>query len=360
MQEFQTSKRNFHQHRLVDVQPRDLNDGEVRAKIDRFAFTANNITYAVAGDQIRYWEFFPAQGDEPEAWGIIPVWGFADVSESKHPDIPVGDRLFGYFLPSQELIMRPAKTNDAMFIDGSAHRAELPIGYNIYRRVLNEPGYSRAQDDERILLFVLHLTAFCIQTMLQDNDWFGAEQVIVVSASSKTSSGLGFGLLNDANAPTAIGLTSKGNLELVNTMGAYDQAYDYDNIDSIDASKPTVIVDMSGNIPLLSRLHQHLGNNMKFTSNVGLTHWDQPRDGEGIIRERSKMFFAPSVIQKGIQDLGQSEWDKRSFSYVGQTIAKSRDWLRIKELHGLAGLESVYESVCSGKNDPSEGLVIKM
>ena len=49
-------------------------------KVDRFAFTANNITYAEIGDKLGYWRFFPA----PEGWGHVPVWGFAEVIESRH------------------------------------------------------------------------------------------------------------------------------------------------------------------------------------------------------------------------------------------------------------------------------------
>ena len=82
MQEFQTNKANLTQARLQETPVHTLGDGEVRVKVDRFAFTANNITYAVMGDQLRYWQFFPPNGDEPEKWGIIPVWGFGDVVES--------------------------------------------------------------------------------------------------------------------------------------------------------------------------------------------------------------------------------------------------------------------------------------
>ncbi len=364
MQEFQTSKHDYSEHRLVDVNPGDLNEGQVRAKIDRFAFTANNITYAVAGERIRYWDFFPPQGDKQNDWGIIPVWGFADIVESKCQELPIGERLFGYFLPSQELVMRPTSINQATFIEASPHRTELPVSYNVYRRVLNEANYASEHDDQRMLLYVLHLTAFCIQEMLRKNDWFGAEQILVISASSKTSSGLGFGLVNDETAPTAIGLTSKRNLSLVDSMQAYDQALTYDDIDSIDASKATVIVDMSGNAPLLIKLHQRLADNMRFTCKVGLTHWDQAAelgsDSVGMINERSKMFFAPAVIQQGIQELGQQEWDRISMAYVQNTIGKTQAWLQFKYLDGLDGLASVYESVCNGNNDPSEGLIIKL
>ena len=360
MQEFQTNKSNFHEHRLVDVEQRELANGEVRAVVDRFAFTANNITYAVAGEQIRYWEFFPPNGENAEQWGIIPVWGFADIHESKCDELAVGERLFGYFLPSQELIMRPSRVSPAAFIEASEHRAELPISYNLYRRVLAEPDYAREHDNERILLYVLHLTSFCIQDMLQANNWFDAEQVVILSASSKTSSGLAYGLSAADNAPPAIGLTSAGNISLVESMGAYQQAFAYDDIESIDAERPTVIIDMSGNTDLMSRLHQHLGEQMRFTSSVGITHWQQPRDVDGIINERCQQFFAPTHIQEGMKRLGQEEWERRSFAYVMHSMSKSRNWLRIKELEGLGGLTSIYQDVCAGTNDASEGIIIKM
>ena len=55
-------------------------------RVDRFAFTANNITYAVLGDELKYWQLFPA----PHGFGNIPVWGFGDVIASKHPGVAVG------------------------------------------------------------------------------------------------------------------------------------------------------------------------------------------------------------------------------------------------------------------------------
>ena len=35
-------------------------EGEVLLEVDAFAVTANNVTYAVVGDQLGYWNFFPA------------------------------------------------------------------------------------------------------------------------------------------------------------------------------------------------------------------------------------------------------------------------------------------------------------
>ena len=52
-----------------------LQDGEILVSIDKFALTANNVTYAVFGDMIGYWRFYPTAGD----YGIVPAWGYATV-----------------------------------------------------------------------------------------------------------------------------------------------------------------------------------------------------------------------------------------------------------------------------------------
>lgn len=361
--EFQTNKADITQSRIVETDKSAITDGEAVVKIERFAFTANNITYAAMGDHLQYWQFFTPHtdnGDSAEQWGIIPVWGFADVIESNSDELPVGDRLFGYFLPADELVIKPIKVTNSSLTDGSAHRAKLPPSYNSYQRVNNEPGYDRAHDNQRVLLGVLHLTSFCLYDLLQSNEWYGAEQVVIISASSKTSIGLAYGLNEDKKAPAVIGLTSEHHLDFVNSIDAYDSVLSYDNLEQIDASKPTVIVDMSANAEVLSRLHKHLGDTMRFTSNVGLTHWDEPRQTKGIIAERSEQFFAPSYIQQLIKQWGPKEFNQRSIQYIMKCAAKTSTWLTIKELDGVEGLSEVYKDICDGKIAADEGLVVVM
>lgn len=360
VQEFQTNKADLTQSRIVKASKATIKDGEILAKVDRFAFTANNITYAVMGDQLCYWQFFAPNGENADQWGIIPVWGFADVIESNSDDILVGERLFGYFPPANELVLSPIRVNSLSLMDGSDHRAHLPPSYNLYQRVNNEPGYNPAYDNLRMLLAVLHLTAYCLLDMLKSNNWYGAEQVIIISASSKTSIGLAYGLDEDKDAPTVIGLTSTHNLDFVNSLDTYDSVLSYDNLEQIDASRPTVIVDMSANFAVLSQLHSHLGDNMRFTSNVGLTHWEEPRQMKGIIKERSEQFFAPSYIQKLMKELGAEEFNKRTGQYIMQCAAKTSSWLNVKELDGIAGLSEVYKDVCKGNIPANEGLVVVM
>ena len=95
-----------------------LSEGAVRLRIESFSVTANNITYAVIGDVFGYWNFFPAEGD----FGVVPMWGHAIVEESRHPDIAVGERVYGYLPMGAHLDVLPGKISQSGFTDMAAHR----------------------------------------------------------------------------------------------------------------------------------------------------------------------------------------------------------------------------------------------
>lgn len=361
--EFQVNKRNLTESRLVEVDfdvDTPLAKGELLLKIDKFGFSANNITYGVIGEQLGYWQFFPPGGEDTQDWGILPVWGFSDVIKSNVEGVEIGERLFGYFPPAGYLKMQNVNASEFRLIDGAEHRSKLPPGYNTYRRVNAEPGYKPEMDNLRMLLWPLHITSFCLWDSLRDRDWFGAKQVIVVSASSKTSLGLGYALSDDDTAPQSIGLTSSRNKSWVEGLGIYDSCVTYDRLDELNPSLPTAIVDMSGNSELLAKLQSRLGDNMKYCINVGLTHWDEAGKDSGIDESKREMFFAPAHIQKRLKDWGMAGFEQKSSAFMYQSSVRSTDWLRIHQLQGAEGLASVYADVCAGKISPEQGLAISM
>ncbi|MEX3011176.1 DUF2855 family protein [Hoeflea sp. TYP-13] len=360
VQQFQVRKDDLSSHRLVRQEVPELEDGEVLVKVDRFGLTANNITYGVVGERIGYWNFFPPADNDDGGWGIIPVWGFADVVASQAPDVPVGERLYGYFPMATHLVMRPDRVSETRLSDAAAHRAALPPVYNSYMRLAGQPGYERAFDNARMVLHPLYATSFCLQDFFSDNGWFGAEQVIVISASSKTAIGLAYALADNANAPKSIGMTSNRNLELVKSLDLYDDVLTYDAIASVDAGRPTAIIDMSGSGTVLSDLHSHLGDNMRYCSNVGVTHWSENQMGPGFIRERSAMFFAPGHIQKRAGEWGKGEFEKRAFAFWRSVAEKSGSWLTYETTAGLQDVESVFDDLRDGKISPHTGLVIDL
>ena len=331
-----------------------LKEGEILLRIDRFALTANNITYGVVGEKFGYWNFFPAG----EGWGVIPVWGFAEVIGSRHAEVQQGERLYGYFPMATHLVMVPARVQAGSLFDGSAHRAGLPAVYNSYARIRGEPHYDPSMDDERMLLFPLYATSFCLYDFLADQHWFGARQIIILSASSKTAVGLAMALADDAAAPAAIALTSPANLAMVRGLGLYSSVHAYAHIESIDASVPTVIVDMSGNGKVLSMLHAHLRDNMLHCANVGVTHYDEIGMGPHFIAQRSAMFFAPGHIQKRRTDWGPGVFEKKAFLFWHDAALRSRAWLKFDRVSGLAGMQAAYRRVLNGESAPDRGVIV--
>lgn len=357
IEQFQVRKDDLSSTRLVEAPTPDLENGAVVARIDRFALTANNITYGVVGERIGYWAFFPPFDNADGGWGIIPVWGFADVVHSRSEAIPQGTRLYGYFPMASHLVMRPTRVTETRMVDGSDHRQALPPVYNSYVRI-DPSDPDAALENERMLLHPLYATSFCLHDFFSDNDWFGAEQLVVISASSKTAIGLAYALAADDKAPASIGLTSPRNLDMVRALGLYDTVLSYEDISAIDTSRPTAIVDMSGAGGVLSDLHGLLGDNMRYCSNVGLTHWSENTMGPGFIRERSAMFFAPGHIQKRATDWGPGEFDARAKDFWRKAASRSRDWLTLETIPGLAACGPVFEKLRTGGVDPRTGIVV--
>ena len=362
MSQFQIRKDDFLTQRLVplgaDATNSPLAPGQIRLAVDSFSFTANNITYAAAGDMLGYWQFYPPVGEDSLGWGVIPVWGFADVVDSCCDQITVGERLFGYFPPATQVVMQPAQISEHRLMEGSAHRAELPPAYNSYTRIPKGAGFDKRSEAERMLLWPLHITSFCLWDALKEKQWHQAQQIIILSASSKTSTGLAYALANDPDAPPAVALTSSHNLPLVKQLEIYQHAIAYDQLDQINTGLPTVIVDMSGNSALLKQLAQRLGENLNYTIRVGLTHWDESQGDAGLDHAKSEFFFVPTYIQKRMQDWGPQKFSERSERFLHASAAWSRNWLKIRTVEGLSGLAKIYPDICQGKLAADEGVIV--
>ena len=209
MIDFLVARDDFARTRWMQAPLPELAEGEVLATIERFAFTANNMTYAGFGADMRYWDFFPAG----PGFGKIPVWGTGRIVRSRHPDLPEGEAIYGYVPMSSHLVLQPESVRSRAFLDGAPHRAGLPATYNEYARLAQDADYAPAQADLHLVLRPLFALAFFIGAWLRENAFFGASTVIVSSASSKTGLAIG-SVLQDAGVAT-LGLTSPGNRKAI-------------------------------------------------------------------------------------------------------------------------------------------------
>ena len=364
MKELQTLKTDLKKTRIVTQQlGNDIDENQVLLKVERFSFTANNVTYGVAGDAIGYWQFFPPTENLNNEWGCIPMWGFAEVVSSNNDDIKNGERIFGYFPPANNLLVNPIKISLQSFVDGKEHRKELPPVYNNYVRLNGEENYDSSMDNVRALLFPLHITAFCLCDALEEQTYEGASQVIIISASSKTGIGLAQGLADNADSPKIVGLTSRNNTNFLEGLGCYDEVISYDQLEKINNQDLSVMVDMSGNQEILSSIQDSLGNNMVKCLTVGMTHWNKGGTvedalAEAELQDRTEFFFAPSHIQKRNSDWGVEGYNKRTSIFMSKRAEQSREWMQIKEISGLDKFIQTYQEIVSGDIKPNEGIIV--
>jgi len=334
-----------------------LEPGQVLVRVDRFAFTANNVTYGAVGDMIGYWKFFPAEG----SWGRIPVWGFADVIRSRHEAIAEGERLYGYFPMSTHLVLAPDRVLPANFVDASAHRAALPPVYNNYTRVAADPGYERAHEAEMALFRPLFTTSFLLDDFLAENDFFGARSVLLSSASSKTALGLAFLLSsNRRDRAGVVGLTSRAHTTFVTNTGYYSRTVPYGEVGSLPRDTPTALVDFAGNGELLDAVHRHLGDGLRYSCRVGVTHWEKMTPPESLPGPAPIFFFAPDRVRTRIGDWGAAGFQARVGEAMRRFLASTGSWFHLVEGRGRAAVESVYGAMLDGRADPAEGHVLSL
>ena len=350
---------------------RPLAEGEARLRVAHAALTANNITYAAFGEAMQYWQFFPAAPAERADWGCLPVWGYATVTESRCEGVAVGRRVWGYFPLGTHLVVQPGRVRPHGFVDAAAHRSELAAAYQQYAFTDAEPGWKPELEGLTAVLRPLFFTGFLIDDFLADNQSFGAQQLLLSSASSKTAYGTAFCRSlrrGQPGAPRLVGLTSAGNQAFTQSLGVYDEVRLYDSFRSLDPAIPTVYVDFAGNAALRHQVHTHFGDALRYSSSIGGTHWEALGSGRGLPGPRPTLFFAPAQIKKrsapppegwGPDGLAQrlgASWA----AFVAAAQQAAQPWVRITHHRGPTAVQLAYQTLLVGQADAREGLMLAL
>jgi hypothetical protein len=357
---FQVRKDALAQTRWHTDAPLPLALGQVRLRVESFALTANNITYAAFGDAMNYWQFFPT-GDE--GWGCIPVWGFATVAESQCEGVAVGEKFYGYYPMAKTVVLQPARITPSGFWDGAGHRQLLPAVYNQYMRCSTDPFYSEATEDVQSLLRPLFITSFLIDDFLADNEFFGANAMLLSSASSKTAYGTAFQLAKRPGLEV-IGLTSPGNQAFCERLGCYSRVVTYDQLDTIAAGTACIYVDFAGSAGLRQQIHSRFGQ-LRYNCSIGGTHVDElaaKGSNRSLPGPKPTLFFAPAQIKKRVTDWGGAAFAKQLAEawqgFMRQVTGAEPSWLIAQRHTGQAAMQAVYQDVLSGKGDPRTGHIL--
>ncbi|MES2194927.1 MAG: DUF2855 family protein [Pseudomonadota bacterium] len=356
--DFIVARNDLQQCKVIEAELPDaavLPDDALLVRVTSFAFTANNITYAVLGDQLKYWQLFPA----PDGFGNVPVWGFGEVMASRHPEIATGERLFGYFPMATHLVIEAADVGKRWLRDAAAHRKGVSPVYNTYTRVGGDPAFAGRQGDYQALLRPLFMLSFLVDDYLAENEFFGARSVLLSSASSKTAFGLAH-LLHARKDIKVIGLTSASNVEFVESLGCYDEVVTYDRVASLPPDAPVAYVDMAGNSALRETLHRHFGDRMKYSGRVGLTHRASSMDEPALPGARPAWFFAPDQIRKRAKEWGPGGVDTRFGAAWAGFAPKLDQWLSVTEGRGPDAVSRVYLDTLNGRVPPQQGHILSL
>ena len=333
--------------------------GQVRVRVDSFALTSNNITYAAFGDAMNYWQFFPT-GEA--GWGIVPVWGFGTVLQSLHPGVAVGERLYGYWPMASEAVLQPDRVSPSGFSDAAPHRASLHALYNQYLRCNADPFYTAGTEDAQALLRPLFITSWLIDDFLADNDFFGARTMLLSSASSKTAYGTAFQLAQRRGIEV-VGLTSAGNRAFCESLGCYSRVLAYEDLAQVPGDTACVYVDFAGNAGLRGQIHTRFAN-LKYSCSIGGTHVEQLGGAKDLPGPRPTLFFAPAQVKKRQGEWGAAELGKKLVQAWQAFRARACDpaapWLTVEHHRGADAVQAAYAQVLAGRGDPRTGHVLSL
>ncbi|KAF8235026.1 hypothetical protein L208DRAFT_1393236 [Tricholoma matsutake] len=265
---------------VTSPKPTDCPPNHVLIKVDRFGFSANNITYQALGEHphFRYFDFHPVPETgaiSSKTHGLIPVWGFGTVDVSNHPRIHQGEQVYGYFAPTRYLLI-PVSSNDVNKHAFYVLRPHLPADRRPYNQVLRcatDPHYiaTSTKEDLTMLYRPLFWTSYWCEDWLFSSRYRDASNILISSASAKTAFCLAYlmkkriarGEIN--SNVNIIGLTSKKNLAFTNGLGHYHEVFEYDTFTSgmtLQGGQWArwVYVDVAGNKDLNQQVLAHFAS----------------------------------------------------------------------------------------------------
>ena len=351
--EHQVRRDNIRETRWHEYDVPALEDGDVLLAIDKFAMTANNVTYAAFGDTMQYWNFFPAS----DGWGRVPMWGFATVAESKAEGVTAGQRVFGYVPASNAFIAKKVTSAGIAFRDNADSRAGLSPFYNTYTITTDDPLYTSDTESQQMLYRPLFATGWWLADLITRNS-AGLKSAMITSASSKTSLAMAWSLNASDKDIETIGLTSAGNVAFTESTGMYARVAAYDDIADLDAAAPASLTDMRGAHTVRKAVHDRFVDTLAASVMVGATEWEADNsNASDLPGVKPEFFFAPDYIARRAKEEGPSIVAKMNKDLV-QFYSDSLVFISPQTSSGNDAIEAAWRKCLEGDVPPDTGLIL--
>lgn len=330
----------------------ELKDSQILVAVEKFGFTSNNISYANA-ESLGYWEYFPS---ELPSWGRLPAFGYIRVIKSHCEGVQPGERFYGFVPMSSHLRMQPEDVTEHGFVDNFGNRRKLHRSYNSYFKL---KGNTIGDEDLFPVLNPLYMTAWAYADFLERQN-VKAEQIVILSASSKTAVATAYFLRNQSDLMSRIvGITSTRNRNFVEKADVYEAVLTYDDLQKITQTS-TIVVDVSGNGSFVEAIHNRLNTNLILSSRIGNTHWSADYDDEKFQGVQPKFFFAPGHWRDRLAEWGADEFNRRMEERWLSFIAAARHWYSVDRNHGEKAVEAAYYKCLRGDQSPASATLLSL
>ncbi|KAH0826677.1 hypothetical protein J3R83DRAFT_5065 [Lanmaoa asiatica] len=364
--------------------PAVLPANHVLIKVDRFGYSANNVTYQALGEilHFRYYDFHeapeaPESGVSPSTHGVTPVWGFGTVVASTHLAIHPGERVYGYFAPTRFLVLSvlPPDVNRYAFAVSRPHLPQDRKPYNQITRCSMDPLYdpSPSVEDLTMLYRPLFWTSFWCEDWINTSQYRGgASRILISSASAKTAFCLAY-LIHKRGASSGntnpvrqvVGLTSRKNHEFTKKLGLYDHVLEYDVFENANVmnepSQKWIYIDLAGNEKLNSRVFNHFSDgNMGLVGSValGLTNLSPSSKSDSSVPSTLEQFFMPEWLARRRKQLSVEEITRLQKHAWSGFMQDCKTWgITIRRVCGAQNVKRAYEEVVRSGVPPDQGLI---
>jgi hypothetical protein len=329
-------------------------DGELLVQIDKFGMTTNNITYVALGKSYQYFDFFPCQ-DRLKA--KLNVWGVATVVQSKHAQISVGEKIYGYFPAAQYYCLKPSVVKSTHFFVSRPHLPADRLVYHQYFRAAHDPDFLQDYEDYMIIFRPLWGTSFFLNDFLATNNYFNSKTLVISSASSKTA--YCFALLVQNLGFSVVGLTSASNVAFVKSLGLYSRIVCYDQLRDASFGQ-FVYVDVAGSRTINELIQNTFNDNLLKTVSVGMSHYDGTLGSfGGLSKANTVLFFAPDWIKQRLPVDGDNIRIKREQAWKHfLTLANRFTTLEIQ--HGQQAALKTFQNMMNGAIQPQKSFILSL
>ncbi|KAF8155594.1 hypothetical protein B0H34DRAFT_502730 [Crassisporium funariophilum] len=398
---------------VVSPKPIFCPANHVLIKVDRFGFSANNITYQALGEHphFRYFDFHAAPDSKQDSvssktHGLIPVWGFGTVAKSGHAKIQEGERVYGYFAPTRYFLV-PISPNDVNKFAFYVSRPHLPSDRRPYNQILrcaSDPQYtpSPIAEDLTMLYRPLFWTSFWCEDWIHSSNYRGGVSTILISsASSKTAFCLAYLIRKRirhgeiSRNTKIIGLTSKRNVGFTKRLGLYHEVLEYDSFVSAAAFQGSqnsrwLYVDVAGNDDLNKRINAYFASpytaKLAAIISLGLTNlspsstevssmaWstntfttsESPTTNSSKSQSTNSFwpqvehFFMPEWLNVRRHQLPVTEIFSRQNQAWKELMVDCTGWVELERMYGAAIVKSAYLRLAKEGLGPDKGLIWSM